>query len=217
MQVCFMRISLSQFSLLTITTLTQGFLLGQDSNHGNASKLPFAPTAISRLSLDDVPRSMSIRQGADVWLGYDLERATVFKVWQRTPGKSGLLTSGFVSRSQGTIWFDDTSDQTWTLMRQGKLLPLVTRYLGCSHRNNGCELQWEFSHEHRNFTLYERVPLTRLRLEARATREMRVEGLRDDEQLWPPQKVRDAWKLNGTRGDAPPILNENWQALLLRS
>ena len=38
-------------------------------------------------------------QGTDMWLGYDLERATVLKAWQAPAGKPGLIKSGFVTRS----------------------------------------------------------------------------------------------------------------------
>src|SRR5687768_17008447 len=49
--------------------------------------LPFDRDLINRYSVDGRPRSIAIRQGRDVWLGYDLEQAKLFKIWRAISGK----------------------------------------------------------------------------------------------------------------------------------
>lgn len=78
-----------------------------------AEELPFDPAMICRLSVDNIPRSISIRQGADVWLGYDLERAVVFKVWQAPEEKPGLILEGFKAESAGVAWFEGKASEGW--------------------------------------------------------------------------------------------------------
>jgi hypothetical protein len=161
--------------------------------------LPFSPDVISRLSLDGKPRSLAIRQRADVWLGYDLERATLLKAWQAPAGKPGLVKSGFTTRSTGTSWFEDASDAAWELRRGETIVPLSIRYVGCSHRNDHVELRWELKHDAGTLRLFERVFLTAATAAVRATdrvvRELRVETLSADEALLPPSTVRKAWRV----------------------
>lgn len=157
--------------------------------------LPYDPEVISRLSLYDKPRSMSVRQGADVWLGYDLERATVFKAWQAPAGKAGLIQGGFVMRAAGTIWFEDETDDCWEL-RQGKsAVPLKPRYLGCSQREQHIELRWELKHAGGALKLHENIPLSAAPAKERVVRELRVEGLAEGETLLLPSAARKVWKL----------------------
>src|SRR5688572_22514829 len=73
--------------------------------------LPFDRQVINRYSLNGRPRSLSLRQGEDVWLGYDLEQAKPFKVWQAPAGKPGLSMRGFVARSEGVTWFEDATSE----------------------------------------------------------------------------------------------------------
>ncbi len=179
-------------------------------------RLPFAPDVISRLSLDGKPRSLSIRQGADVWLGYDLERATVFKAWQAPPGKPGLTKSGFTTRSTGTTWFDDTSNAAWELRRKEQIVPLVIRYLGCSHRTEHIELRWELRHEAGTLNLFERVPLAATKDKSRVVRELRVETLATDESLLLPSPVLETWKLSTDQNVAATALTgTQWHRLTL--
>src|SRR5690606_23938027 len=96
--------------------------------------LPFDRAQINRYSLDHLPRSISIRQGDDVWLGYDLQRAKLYKAWQAPEHQPGLKANGFVMRSVGRTLFEDKSNETWRLMRDGHIEPLTVRYLGCSQR-----------------------------------------------------------------------------------
>lgn len=159
-------------------------------------RLPFSSDVISRLSLDGKPRSLSIRQGADVWLGYDLERATVFKAWQAPPGKPGLTKSGFSTRSTGTTWFEDASNAAWELRRKEQTVPLAIRYLGCSQRTDHIELRWELRHDAGTLTLLERVPLIAAQDKSRVVRELRVETLATGESLLLPAPVRQTWKLS---------------------
>lgn len=160
-----------------------------------AQALPFDPAIISRLSLDAKPRSLSIRQGSNVWLGYDLERATVFKAWQAPANKPGLIKAGLVTRSVGKAWFEDASTDPWELRRGGTTLPLKVRYLGCTHRDDHVELRWELQHEGSVVKLHERIPLVAAPVPDRVVRELRVESLAEGDQLLPPAAMRKAWKL----------------------
>ncbi len=112
-----------------------------------------------------------------MWLGYDLERATVFKAWQAPPGKPGLTKSGFTTRSTGTTWFDDASNAAWELRRKEQTLPLAIRYLGCSQRTDHIELRWELRHEAGTLNLFERIPLAATKDKSRVVRELRVENV----------------------------------------
>lgn len=181
-----------------------------------AEPLPFAADTISRLSLDGKPRSLAVRQGADVWLGYDLERATVFKAWQASPGTPGLSKSGFTTRSKGKSLFEDTTDAGWELRRGEKPVPLKVRYLGCSHRKDHVELRWELSHDSVSVKLYEHVPLAEPPAADRAVRELRGDGLASDDELSPPAAIRKAWKLSDETGiPAAALRGAAWHRLVL--
>ncbi len=171
-----------------------------------ARALPFDPEVISRLSLYDKPRSMSVRQGADVWLGYDLERGTVFKAWQAAAGKPGLIKGGFVMRAAGTMWFEDETDDCWELRRGKSTLPLKARYLGCSQRERHIELRWELQHEERVLKVHENIPLEAAPAAERAVRELRVEGLAEGETPLLPLAARKVWKLSTAQGPAAAAL-----------
>ncbi len=173
-----------------------------------ARALPFDREVVSRLSLDGKPRSLSIRQGADAWLGYDLERATVFKAWQAPAGKPGLIVKEFVTKSAGTTWFEDASDTRWELRRGEKTVPLLIRYLGCSQRKDRLELRWELRHDAGALTLHERIPLAAAPAADRAVRVLRVESLAKGEVLLAPSAARDAWKL-------PALSGAEWHRIVL--
>jgi len=160
-----------------------------------ARALPFDPNVISRLSLDGKPRSLSIRQGADVWLGYDLERATVIKIWQAPAGKPGLIKAGFATRSAGEAWFTDPTEDSWQLRRGGQPLSVKVRYLGCTHRDDHIDLRWELQHEKGVLKLHERIPLEAAPAADRVVRELRVESLAEGEELLPPAAMRKAWRI----------------------
>lgn len=160
--------------------------------------LPFDREVISRLSLDGKPRSLSIRQGPDVWLGYDLERATVFKVWQSPSGRPGLLKLTFVTRSAGKALFEDTTDQPWTLQRGGRTLPLAIRYLGCTHAADHISLRWELKHGDDIMKLHEHIPLAAAAPTDRVLRELRVESLPAASSLLLPESAQKAWKVKGS-------------------
>jgi hypothetical protein len=162
----------------------------------SARALPFDRELISRLSLDDKPRSLSIRQGADVWVGYDLERATVCKVWKAPAGKPGLIKAGFVTRSAGTTWFEDATDTSWELRRGDKTQALKVRYLGCSQQQDHLELRWELQHDDGVLQLHESILFAAAPAAERATREVRMAGLAEGETLLLPSAARKAWKLS---------------------
>lgn len=205
--------SSGQAALLLLSLV---FLSSVHAAEPDRPALPFDREIICRLSLDGKPRSLSIRQGTDVWLGYDLERATVLKTWQARPGKPGLTRTEFVTKSAGTAWFEDASDAPWELQRAGKLVPLETRYLGCSQREDHIELRWELRHDAGVIKLHERIPLAAAPAADRVVRELRVESLAEGEALLPPSPMREPWKLaTGQVPVEPTITGTKWHRLIL--
>lgn len=206
-----MNFTLTLFAALLLAPPT--VLRAADSD---SQALPFDRETISRLSLDGKPRSLSIRQGVGAWLGYDLERATVFKVWQAPAGKLGLVKTDFVTKSVGTTWFEDMPDGKWVLRRGEKTVPLAVRYLGCSQRKDHIELRWELRHDAGVLTLHERIPLAAAPSADRVVRELRVASLAEGEALLLPSTGRDAWKLTaGAAPAAPALIGTEWHRLTL--
>lgn len=153
-----------------------------------AEGLPFDRSTINRYSLDGVPRSISIRQG-DTWLGYDLERATVMKVWRPRPGEAGL-TGSFTVRSVGETLFEDKSDQGWILNGEA----VDVRYLGCTQGKESFVLRWELSNGTRTLRLHERITTDS---GDGVWRELRVTGLEEADSLEVPAASAESWNLNG--------------------
>lgn len=203
-----------KLSLPLFTALLLAPFLALQAAETDARPLPFERETICRLSLDGKPRSLSIRQGADVWLGYDLERATVFKAWKARVGKPGLIRTEFVTQSAGTMWFEDKSDSRWELRGGGKTVPLAIRYLGCSQRKDHIELRWELWHEAGALKLYERVPLVAAPTGDRVVRELRVESLAKGEEILPPSTARGVWKLTSGLPEAA-LTGTEWHRLTL--
>jgi hypothetical protein len=176
--------------------------------------LPFDRERINRYSLDHLPRSISIRQGEDVWLGYDLPRATLYKVWQAPQGEAGLKQSGFIMRSVGNTLYEDKSDATWKLRRRGETLPLSVRYLGCSEREGYFELRWELTHDADIVTLRQRVPMA---AEKPVTYKIRVESLPADSRLLLPLPTQRGWNLMTAEGrPATSLAEAQWYRLTSR-
>lgn len=176
--------------------------------------LPFDRERINRYSLDHLPRSISIRQGADVWLGYDLPRATIYKTWRAPDGEAGLKQSGFVTRSVGKTLFEDRSDESWTLRRGGENTPLSIRYLGCSEREGHFELRWELTHDADVMTLRERVPMN---AENAVTRKIQVDSLPSGSRLLLPLPAQKGWHLVTADGTAASGLTDTqWYRLTSR-
>lgn len=189
---------------------------GLDAEDAEALALPFDPQIISRLSLDGKPRSLAIRQGTDTWLGYDLERATALKAWQAPAGKPGLLKSGFVTRSTGTTFFEDSTDATWELQRGERIAPVTVRYLGCSQQKDRIELSWELQHDTGTLKLLERIPLAAAPAGVKVVREVRVEALAAEESLLLPSAARKAWKLStDQKAPATALTGTEWHRLTL--
>lgn len=183
---------------------------------GDGVALPFDREVINRYSLDRLPRSLSIRQGKDVWLGYDLERAKVCKVWQAPAGKPRLISIAFTARSAGTTWFVDLSGEMWQLERRATRLPLAVRYLGCSQRESHFELTWELRHDAGVLKLFERIPRSAATAAERVIRELRVESLAVGESLLFPLSARSAWKPVASGGTAAPaLIGPGWHRIAL--
>jgi hypothetical protein len=182
---------------------------------GTDSSLPFDRTVINRYSLDGMPRSLSIRQGGDVWFGYDLEGGVLRKVWQAPAGKPGVLTTAFLARSAGTAWFEDASRESWQLARPGETVPLAVRYRGCVQRDTYFELTWELRHATETLILRERIPRAGAAAPGRAVRELHVEHLAAGEALLLPLPTRRAW-ISSASGATPTALTGGvWHRLIL--
>lgn len=175
--------------------------------------LLFDRARINRYSLDGLPRSISIRQGQDIWLGYDLERATLRKVWRAPFGKPGL-TSGFTTRSLGTTLFEDKTQESWTLHTEQQDLPLKVRYLGCSQGEGYFELSWELRHESRKFVLHERISISKDSDAIKASRILRVKGLRSGDSLLLPNSAGEAWR-RAENISASSLTDEQWNLIYL--
>jgi hypothetical protein len=180
---------------------------------GPAKGLPFDRELINRYSFDGLPRSISIRQGADIWLGYDLERATPRKVWRAPQGKPGL-TGGLTTRSVGTALFEDKSDDGWKLQSGERSLPLMIRYLGCTQREGHFEVSWELRHESRKFRLRERVSISDAGNGVEASRELQAEGLRTGESLTLPEAAGQAWRTSDGKL-AKSLAGDKWSRISL--
>lgn len=188
---------------------------GTAAEDGLKEALPFDPAAICRLSLDGVPRSLAICQGGRRWLGYDLERAAVFKAWQAPEGKGGLAASGFTRRSVGAVRFEDGTKDVWEWRGDGVPLPMKIRYLGCSQREDRFELRWELRRGETRLRLVERVALATAAA-GFAAREIRVEGLGEGEALLPPAGTRSRWSLIGEGGESVDgLTGSGWHRLTL--
>lgn len=206
-------INMMQRSLLSILlcAICGSIAYAEEPSRGD---LPFDRQRINRYSLDHLPRSISIRQGQSVWLGYDLQRAKLYKVWRAPDGEVGLKPSGFVMRSVGSATFEDKSDATWTLRRGGKTQSLSVRYRGCSERASHFELRWELSLDADVMTLRERVPIT---AETPVTREIQVAALPADSQLLLPPAAQQGWNLMNAEGTpAASLTDAQWYRLTSR-
>jgi hypothetical protein len=182
----------------------------------SSTDLPFNRDIINRYSLDHLPRSLSIRQGADIWFGYDLERAKLYKLWRAPANSSGLEKNDFTVRSVGATLYEDSSETVWQLQRRDELSPLRTYYRGCSHQADSIELKWELTMDRRTLYLFERIPLSGKSTGATPVRNLRVEGLQEEEALVPPNLIQSVWiiiKSDGTTTDS--FHDSKWHRLTL--
>lgn len=191
---------------------------GQESD--SAEALLFSPERISRHSLDQLPRSLSIRQGEGTWLGYDLEKGKIYKVWEAPAGKTGLQPKGFVVGSVGVPLFQDKTEATWQLQRDGRAIPLRIRYLGVTERGVGADkhflLSWELRHDQGRLELVEKVPV-KGSPQSRVTRLLRVIPLASGEALAPPPSMMGVWKIDGKDLGRVALSNQDWHELTLSS
>lgn len=182
----------------------------------NDATLPFDPARICRLSLNDLPRSISIRQGENVWIGYDLEKATVLKVWQSPAGNPGLIIRSFKAYSKGTSWFEAKETEGWSLSKGGRKAPLAVRYLGSTQQDKHFLLRWELSQAGKKFVLSERIPMSITDADKKVTREVRVEFIEPGEVLSHPMIKREGWELTNSEGQLVPTLTgTQWHRLSL--
>ena len=171
--------------------------------------LPFDPERIRRLSLDGVPRSLSIRQGKSVWLGYDLERAAIMKIWRAPEGKPGLIVPDFTTRSSGeTLRKGPAKEERWRWSRDGKTVEPAIRYLGCTQGGGHFLLSWELKDGESILTLREKVPFEPDK--DKVTRQLAVEGLGEGEELHPPG-LGEGWY-----PDATILTGAGWHSFVLQ-
>lgn len=182
----------------------------------NDATLPFDPARICRLSLDDLPRSISIRQGDNVWIGYDLKKAAVLKVWQAPAGNPGLIIRSFKAYSKGTTWFEAKESEGWSLSKEGRKAPLAVRYLGSTQQDKHFLLRWELSQAGKKFVLSERIPMSITDADNKVTREVRVDSLEPGEVLSHPMLTPEGWELTNSEGQLVPTLTgTQWHRLSL--
>ncbi|MEC5127809.1 hypothetical protein VSU19_13670 [Verrucomicrobiales bacterium BCK34] len=188
------------------------------SQPGRAEEaLPFAPSQICRYSVDNIPRSIAIRQGAGIWFGYDLEKALVFKVWKSPENKPGVIVKSFKAQSSGAALFEGETSEGWQIARGGKSLPLTARYLGCTQHKENFELRWELRYPDGTINMSERIAVTPATAGAPPTRELRVESLPEGASLALPAAYFEAWELTGP--DRKPVKTFTaaaWHQLSLR-
>ncbi|MDF1754215.1 MAG: hypothetical protein P1U89_15630 [Verrucomicrobiales bacterium] len=182
----------------------------------NDANLPFDPARICRLSLDEVPRSISIRQGDDVWIGYDLEKGNVMKVWQAPAGSPGLIIKSFKAYSKGTTWFEVKNEEAWSLKTSGSKDRLSARYLGSTREDEHFLLRWELSHDGKKLVLNERIPISSDGADKKVVREVRVESLEPGEALFHPMINPEGWELTNSDGQPVSTLTDtHWHRLSL--
>ncbi len=188
-----------------------------DAQSAPTKDLPFNREIINRYSLDHLPRSLSIRQRADVWFGYDLERAKLYKLWRAPANGSGIEKSDFTVRSVGTTLYKDTSEGTWQLQRRNEITPVQTIYQGCSHQAEYIELRWELKCQGRTTLLSERIPISGKSLGEVCVRDLRVEGMEAEEALLPPTPTQNAWTISKPDGTTTDSFHDaHWHRLTLR-
>jgi hypothetical protein len=174
--------------------LAFSYLTAYGDESDSSLKLLFDRAAINRYSLDHLPRSLSLRQGADVWLGYNLEQGKLYKAWKAPEGESGLVASGFTTKSKGTSWYSDKTEESWTYTCNGEAYPMDIRYLGCTHRQDHFELRWELKFEERRFVLQEQIPANSLG-KGLAERNVQISNLVGGEAILPPAASMPVWIL----------------------
>lgn len=198
--------------------LAVGIGHGDDGPSGEA--LPFGRDVVNRYSLDGVPRSISVRWGGDLWIGYDLERAQAFRVWRASDDETAGRRGVFTVRSEGERLYRDDSKGTWTLRRGEASVPLRTRYLGCSHREDRVVLRWELRHDEGTLVLEESVSTAKPPPGKTPARRLRVEALSEGEAIEPPKPVLGGWRiLAGTGEEAAErtgLVGGAWHRLVLR-
>jgi hypothetical protein len=187
-----------------------------DAQDVSSTELPFNRDIINRYSLDHLPRSLSIRQGADVWFGYDLERAKLYKLWRAPANSSGLEKYDFTVRSVGTTLYEDKSEAVWQLQRRNELIPLRTYFRHCSHQAESIELKWELTSDCRTMYLIERIPVSGKSLGATPVRDLRVEGLQEEEALVPLNPTQSVWSVIKSDGTTTVSFQDSkWHRLTL--
>jgi len=182
----------------------------------SSDSLPFDPAKICRYSIDNIPRSLSMRQGDDVWLGYDLEKAQVFKVWKAPAEKPGVVVNSFKAQSSGTALFEGKDRVGWQMKIDGKSVPLTPRYLGCTEQDEYFELKWELSYPDGAIILSERIPTTRKPDKSKTHRLVRMESLEPGVSIVLPEIYREAWILTDAEGKTvSTFTGPDWHQLSL--
>lgn len=195
--------------------LVSGMLTAVPLLH-SSDDLSFDPAKICRYSIDNIPRSLSIRQGDDVWLGYDLEKAKVFKVWKAPADKPGVVVNSFKAQSSGTTLFEGKDGVGWQIKIDGKGVPLTPRYLGCTEQEDYFQLKWELSYPDGAIVLSERIPTRRTPEKSQPHRLVRMESLEPGVSIVLPKIYREAWILTDPEGKTvSTFTGPDWHRLSL--
>ena len=200
----------------TTNLLLLTLILGSTALRAEDNWQPFDPAVISRLSVDEVPRSLAICQGKKIWLAYDLERASLMKCCRADKPGDGLIQKTFTTASKGTIlWTPSRADgSAWTL-KDAPDSALSIRYLGCKDLRSHILLTWQLRSDSRDLQLEERIPVDKAG-DALLIREIRVSGLQKGDSLMPQELQSKKWQLLDSDGKTQSgIQSGAWHQLLL--
>jgi hypothetical protein len=112
--------------------------------------------------------------------------------------------------------YEDKSEAVWQLQRRNELIPLQTHFRYCSHQAEFIELKWELTSDRRTLYLIEQIPVSGKSLGATPIRNLRVEGLQEEETLSPPNPTQSVWKLINSDGTTTVSFQDSkWHRLTL--
>ncbi|MEL6841970.1 MAG: PA14 domain-containing protein, partial [Bacteroidota bacterium] len=103
---------------------------------------------VFRSVLDEQARMLTIALQEDFWIAYDAQDCHLYKVWRDGVELAGAVYTnahGPQPTSQGPAWLQNNAKQAWSLLQDGKTIPLKARYHG--HRYAGESILLSYSLE----------------------------------------------------------------------